>query len=166
MKTILFLIVFLMSSTVFSQGKYISITKLKTGKEYIIKENLRVRIKTTDGRKLIGRLQIEDDNSIFIRDVKIPLSSIAKIKRNPLALTIAVDGALIVGSAFTALVGLFLVDFVGPTSLAFTVPVFYGLAVSGLNSPNFIPAFKVKNNLDIKIVDSERLAPEIIILKE
>ena len=63
----LFLSLFFLNSLV-AQEKAIKIFNEKTGKEIIIKENKRIRIKTLDGEKVSGRYKILDDETIILKN--------------------------------------------------------------------------------------------------
>ena len=65
-----------------AQTNAIKITKLNTNKEKIIKENRRIKLKTLDGRMIKGRFKVEN-NIIIIDDVRINLTDIGELKRNP-----------------------------------------------------------------------------------
>ncbi|MBN1650197.1 MAG: hypothetical protein JW857_02645 [Bacteroidales bacterium] len=151
MKTALILIVLFISTQVFAQEKYLSITNLNNGKETRIKENSRIKLKTLDGEKLKGKFQISDDNHIRLASQTIPLNHIDKIKRNPLVMTIAVDGILLVGAGASAYVGLALAIFGGSGTLLYTLPFVGGFIYGAAKSPNILPAYQRKNNLQIEI---------------
>ena len=152
MKTALILIVLFISTNLFAQEKYLSITNLDNGKESRIKENSRIKIKTLEGKKLKGKFQISDENQIILSSQIIPLNQIDKIKRNPLVMTIAVDGLLLVGAGAAAYTGLALAIFGGSGTLFYSLPFVGGFLYGAVKSPNVLPAYQMKNNLQIKIV--------------
>jgi len=152
MKTALVLIVLFLSTPLFAQEKYLSITNLDNGKESQIKENSRIKLKTLDGKKLKGKFQISDDNQIIVSAHLIPLNQIDKIKRNPLVMTIVVDGILIIGAGASAYVGLALAVFGGSGTLLYTLPFVGGFIYGAAKSPNILPAYPLNNNLQIKIL--------------
>ena len=84
---ILFSTVFVTCS--FSQINAIKISNPNSQKEIIIEENSNIRIKTLEGKKLSGKFHFLDNNSIVIKNKTIPISTIEKIKRNPLLLHLA-----------------------------------------------------------------------------
>ncbi len=153
MKSLFIIIALFITATAFSQEKFLSFTKTKTGKEILIKENARIRLKTIDGKKLRGRVRFTEDNMLEIRGEKISLENIEKIKRNPLLLTIVVDGALIYFAGAAAVIGLYIYAFTGEAaSLIAAIPVTSGLIYTSAKSPNIIPAYQLQNYTDIKIV--------------
>ncbi len=99
MKKIIFLftILFFFTNVSISQEKGLLMTSIKYGKTDYIKENKRVRIKTSDGEIHKGRLKIIDNQTISIDGVNIALDSVVKIKRHSLTITI-VATTLIVAS--------------------------------------------------------------------
>lgn len=82
-KSFNFLFVFF-SIICFSQEKYFVILNNKNQKEIVINENKRIIVKTIDGNKLIGKLNIVDKNTIKINDELIILDSIHTIKQRSL----------------------------------------------------------------------------------
>ena len=62
---------------------------------------LRVKIKTTDGKKISGKFKIIDNHSISMKNGNkiIKLTEIAKIKRNPLFLHV-LNATAILGGGF------------------------------------------------------------------
>lgn len=92
------LVFFLMfSSTMLkAQEKGINMKNKENGKTVFLKENKRVAVKTDSGKVFKGRFKIVDDKSIAIRKDTIALTSIAKIKRRPVGLSIA-SGLLVAG---------------------------------------------------------------------
>ncbi|MCA0132136.1 hypothetical protein [Winogradskyella alexanderae] len=141
----------LISCFVFSQEQVIKITKISTGKEIIIKENKRIKIKTQDGRKLTGRFSIEG-NSIRIDNELLELDAIAELKRNPLLTSILSStfliyaGSLAIG--FGALIGV-LVD---STAYWLILPG-AGMVFAGAKSPNFNRKFKNDGSWSFEIIN-------------
>tara|TARA_B100001059_G_C17287424_1_gene311110 strand:- start:65 stop:418 length:354 start_codon:yes stop_codon:yes gene_type:complete len=89
MKKLLLLIIGLFFINVaMSQNNALKITNLNTNKEKIIKENRRIKLKTSDGRKIKGRFKVENNSNIIIDDVRINLTDIEELKRNPLLTSI------------------------------------------------------------------------------
>lgn len=90
-------------TTVFSQNGFVKITNEESGKTVLLKEKSRIRIKTFDGKRISGRFQIINDSTMLLKKKEISLVNIKKIKRNPLAMTIATDvvlfytGAIVIG---------------------------------------------------------------------
>ena len=152
MKSLFIIIALFITSTVFSQEKYLSFTKTKTGKESLIKENSRIRLKTIDGKRLKGRVQFTEDNMLEIKGEKVSISNIEKIKRDPLLLTLGLEGVLILSSGYMALGSLIIGAYGGASVLLYSIPITSGLIYASAKTPNIIPAFKLKNYKDIKII--------------
>ncbi|MFC7775063.1 hypothetical protein [Flavobacterium sp. GCM10027622] len=79
-----------------AQEKGINMKNKENGKTVFLKENKRVAVKTDSGKVFKGRFKIVDDKSIAIRKDTIALTSIVKIKRRPVGLSIA-SGLLVAG---------------------------------------------------------------------
>lgn len=141
--SILILIGFLFFQQAFSQNKAIRIVNNETQKETIIKEHKRIRLKTIDSNKISGKFSIIDNENILIRSKTINLNDIEKIKRNPLLMTIVVDGLLIYAGAAMVVLPLFLTLLSGDTLAIFFwgVPG-AGLIYSGIKSPNPLKGYK------------------------
>lgn len=94
-------IVFLITSLffvnlIFSQNNVVKIVEEKTGNTILIQEISRIRVKTFDGKRITGRFKIINDSTMLLKGKEISLTNIKKIKRNPLAMTVATDVALLV----------------------------------------------------------------------
>lgn len=83
MKNILYIVLFLISSTVFSQQKAIEITNNKKGSIIIFTENQRVKIRALNGKKFIGNLKISDSITLLVDNHSIKIDSLQSIKRQP-----------------------------------------------------------------------------------
>jgi hypothetical protein len=95
MKKITFIafLVFSMSHS-FAQEKFIQLTKDETGKVKLFKENKRVKVKTLDGKKFIGKFSIVNESTISIKGNEIKIENIERIKSRSV-------GAGIVGTVLT-----------------------------------------------------------------
>jgi hypothetical protein len=110
MKNIIYLLLFFVSFTVFSQQKTIEITNIKTAKVKIFKENERIKIRTLDGKKHIGTLKISDSLSFTVNNQSIKIDSLQSIKKQPKTLATVktvflVAGLAIVGASIIAASG-------------------------------------------------------------
>lgn len=99
MKKILYLVFFLTVLTAFSQQKAIEITNRNNGKTRIFTENQRLKIRTLDEKKYIGRLHFSDNQTILIGNQSIKIDSIQSIKRQPAVLGVVKTAVLIAGLA-------------------------------------------------------------------
>ena len=144
MKTVLTFCFFLFCVCItFSQQKKITVTNSITKKERNFKEGLRIRVKTTAGKKISGRLKIIDKETIRLRKHTIKLTDITKIKRHPLAMTIFTDAASV---AFIA--GFFIATAVessinnNSSALYYNIPVISAISIGIVNSTNFLKGYK------------------------
>jgi len=134
-----------------AQEQAIKITNLNSEKEVIIKENKRIKVKTIDGRKISGRLSIENDNAILIDGQRVELTDIDGMKRNPLLVSLLTSGFLIYAGAITAGMGVIIGIFVNPTAFLLTIPA-AGMIYAGIKSPNFNRTYKYVGNWIFEII--------------
>lgn len=99
MKTLLYLVAFLVSLTAFSQQKGIEITNIKTGEVKYFNDNRRVKIRTLDEKKRIGILKITDNLSCTINNHSVRIDSLKSIKYQPKTLAIIKTVVLVTGLA-------------------------------------------------------------------
>ncbi len=102
---IAFLILFVSNS--FAQEKFIQLTKNETGKVKLFKENKRVKVKTLDGKKFIGRFTIINESTISVKGQEIKLENIERIKSRSVGAGIAgtfLTTAGYIGLGFSAIV--------------------------------------------------------------
>lgn len=117
----------LLVSNILAQERVLVITNLETHKEKSFKENSRIKIKTLSGGKLVGRLQIIDENSIRLRGVTVSLSDIEKVKKHPLIASIGHSVGMTALGVGTVAVGALLSDpFIGGSSDA---PKYIGIVL-------------------------------------
>lgn len=135
----------------FSQESVIKITNQTSKKEKIIKENKRIKIKTTDGRKISGRFTVIDNNAILIKNEQILLTNIEEIKRNSLAISIFTTGFLVYGGAVTAGLGVIIGAFADSTAFLLTIPA-AGMIYTGIKSPNFQKNHKKDKSWTFEII--------------
>lgn len=153
MKAVLFVVCILMVTNVFAQEKYLSFSNAETGKEVVFKQNKRVRVRTVQGGKLNGKLQIINETQVMINNVIIPITSIEKIKKNPLALQVGIQVGLIYFGVAGVLGGLIVLSY--GQEIGFAVGLIAGgagLITSGVLAPNFLPSTTIFNNTKIKVV--------------
>ncbi|GHA44282.1 hypothetical protein GCM10007103_26890 [Salinimicrobium marinum] len=81
-------------------------SKTRTDKVRTFKENKRIKVKTTEGVKYIGRLHIVDNNTIKVEGFNIELHRITNIKSRSIGAGIAGTGLIIFGSFLTLSGGL------------------------------------------------------------
>jgi len=99
MKTLMYLVLFLVSLTAFSQQRVIEITNSKTGEIKFFEENKRVKIRTLDEKKRVGILKITDSLSFTINDQSVKIDSLKSIKHQPKTLATVKTVVLAIGLA-------------------------------------------------------------------
>ncbi|HKI90471.1 MAG TPA: hypothetical protein VKA38_15705 [Draconibacterium sp.] len=152
MKAMFLIIALIIATSAFSQEKYLSISDSSTGKETVFKQNQRIRIKTIQGGKVNGKLQIVDDKQIMVGNMVVPILNIEKIKHNPLLLNVLVSGTLFILGVYGVLGGLVFLAWNGEVIGA--IALFAGgvaTFTAGILSPNFLPAAKILGNNKIKV---------------
>jgi len=102
MKNTLFLVLLVMSTTVFSQQRTIEITNIQTGKVKSFEENQRIKIRTLDRKKHIGILKFQDGQTIIIKDQPIKIDSLQSIKNQSKGLAAVKTVVLAAGLAIVA----------------------------------------------------------------
>ena len=102
MKHILYLLLFFITCTVYSQQKTIQISNIKTGKVKFFEENQRVKIRTLDGKKYVGNLKFSDSLTLTIKNQSIKIDSIKSIKKQPIVLSTIKTVVLVAGLSVVA----------------------------------------------------------------
>ena len=137
-------------NTVIAQNSAMKITNVNTNKEKIIKENRRIKLKTSDGRKIKGRFKIENNNTIIIDNVRINFTDIDELKRNPLLTSMLNSGFLLYGGAITAGFSILVGVFVEPAVFLLTIPA-AGMIYTGIKSPNFNKNHKIEKGWKFEV---------------
>ena len=99
MKTLIYLLVFLVAFTAFSQQKGIEVTNIKTGEIKFFEENKRVKIRTLDEKKRVGILKMTDSLSFMVNDQSVKIDSLKSIKYQPKTLATVKTVVLVIGLA-------------------------------------------------------------------
>ena len=102
MKKILYFILFLTTLMAFSQEKGIELTNRNNAKTIFFKENQRLKIRTLDKKKHIGRWHFSDNQTILIGNQSIKIDSIQSIKRQSALLGTLKTMVLITGLAIVS----------------------------------------------------------------
>ena len=107
MKTLIYVVVFLISFTAFPQQKAIEVTNIQTGKVKVFAENQRIKIRTLDGKKHVGNLKILDSLSFTVNNQSVKIESLKSIKLQPKTLAtvktvVFATGLAIVGASLVA----------------------------------------------------------------
>ena len=82
-----------------AQNNGIKLICKSTNDSIFYKENTRIKIKTTDGTSYTGKYSIVDDKTILIKDLKVPLDSIVKLKKRTVFSSIVRPISLTLGAA-------------------------------------------------------------------
>jgi hypothetical protein len=149
--TILFISLFFANLT-FSQERVLKIMNQVSKKEIIIKENKRIRIRTVDGQKISGRFKIIGKETILIKNKKIELANIEKIKRNPLLVSIVTNGLFIYIGAGITIVGVAVAGITSQSSLFLLAIPGAGMIYTGIKSPNFLRGYKKNSNWNYELI--------------
>lgn len=145
-KILLFIIGLLLTTVVFSQEKNLKVTNTENRFEKVYKENKRIKVKTLEGEKLKGKLQIMDEKQIMLGDNIVPINSIYKIQRNPFVniLYTTVFAAIAGFVAFASLV-------VGITVVGVVVTA--GFVFLAIRSTNFVLPTTITDSALIEVME-------------
>ena len=143
------------------QEKAIKLTHQKSGKEITIKENKRIKVKMSDGRKFSGRYKIENADTLSIRGQRIALADVMDLKRNPLLISTITGGVLIYAGALTAGMGAIIGIFVQSSGFLLAIP---GAAMiyTGLKAPTFSRKYTPENDWKLELIHNSGLQPSIV----
>lgn len=151
MKNLIYLLLFTISFTAFSQQKAIEITNIKKGTVTLLEENQRVKIRTLDGKKFVGNLTFSDSETLLVDGQSIKLDSLKSIKIQPKKLQTIKNVVLITG---LAVIGTSIIVASGGGNAAFLLFTIGGGATIGgglidsinCNHSNFRNTFKIVAN--------------------
>lgn len=110
MKNRIYIILLLLSFTVFSQQRILEITNIKTGKVKVFEDNQRIKIRTLDHKKWVGNLKFSDSLSFTVNNHKVQIDSLQSIKNQPKVLgtvktVVLISGIAILGASIIAATG-------------------------------------------------------------
>ena len=145
----------LLVSKLCAQENYIRIYKPNTNKEYRIQENKKIRIVTNDGQKIKGRFTIVDPSHIRMKNQKIPISEISKIKRNPFLETLVVNGSLYFFGNQFFFVGLFGYGIGREPIFLAGIVAGVGMVYLATKSPSILRYRSKKRNWNFEIVSNK-----------
>jgi small nuclear ribonucleoprotein (snRNP)-like protein len=139
MKSLTVLIISLSFLTAtYAQQQAIKITNEVSKKEKIIKENKRVILTTKDGQRIKGRLMLGDNNTVVVDGVKIRLTDIDQLKRNPFSTSILTSEILVD-------------DMVETSGLWLVIPA-AAIIYTGIKSPNFNKNFETDKGWQFEVI--------------
>lgn len=148
-----FILIYLMSFFSIAQHKALQLTNNNTEKTKNFKENKRVKIKTTDGKKIKGLLFIIDNETIKVGEQILSLDSIVKIKRNPLLMNIIVATGFVYAGALTMSFGT-LIALLGNSQIGLQA-ILVGSAIftTGILSPNILKGYSSSAGWHFEVID-------------
>jgi hypothetical protein len=139
MKSLTVLIISLSFLTAtYAQQQAIKITNEVSKKEKIIKENKRVILTTKVGQRIKGRLKLGDNNTVVVDGVKIRLTDIDQLKRNPFSTSILTSEILVD-------------DMVETSGLWLVIPA-AAIIYTGIKSPNFNKNFETDKGWQFEVI--------------
>ena len=139
MKSLTVLIISLSFLTAtYAQQQAIKITNEVSKKEKIIKENKRVILTTKVGQRIKGRLKLGDNNTVVVDGVKIRLTDIDQLKRNPFSTSILTSEILVD-------------DMVDTSGLWLVIPA-AAIIYTGIKSPNFNKNFETDKGWQFEVI--------------
>lgn len=83
MKKLLLILSILFSLTLFSQVKRLEVTHKETGKQLFFEGGQRVKLTTSDRKKLVGTFAVTDMQTININGIDVKVDNISSIKYYP-----------------------------------------------------------------------------------
>lgn len=102
MKNIIYLLALFISFTAFSQHRAIEITNIESGKTRVFEENQRIKIRTLDRKKYVGKLTFSDNETIIIEGQSFKIDSLLSIKSQPKVIGTVKTVVLFTGLAVVA----------------------------------------------------------------
>ena len=139
MKSLTVLIISLSFLTAtYAQQQAIKITNEVSKKEKIIKENKRVILTTKVGQRIKGRLKLGDNNTVVVDGVKIRLTDIDQLKRNPFSTSILTSEILVD-------------DMVETSGFWLVIPAAAAI-YAGIKSPNFNKNFETDKGWQFEVI--------------
>lgn len=122
----------------YAQQQAIKITNEVSKKEKIVKENKRVILTTKDGQRIKGRLMLGDNNTVVVDGVKIRLTDIDQLKRNPFSTSILTSEILVD-------------DMVDTSGFWLVIPA-AAIIYTGIISPNFNENHKTDKGWQFEVI--------------
>ncbi len=153
MKNSLFLFLLLCMGFVHAQTQVLSITNTSKNKEVILNQNKRVIVKTIDGKRIKGRLKIIDNETISLKGTTISLNEIVLIRKNPLLVSLLLDGVVFYFGGATFAVGAIIAAFIQAGYAGYLVAS-ASLITLGIISPKVTKGYKSNKGYKYKIVSS------------
>lgn len=143
MKYFLFSLTMIFCISAQAQDRVLEMAQNGADQVRTFKENKRVKVKTVEGEKYIGRFKILDANTIEIKGNSIPLDSIANIKSRSVGAGI-VGTVLIISGAYLVLISPMMALVASSTAGIIMVSGGAGMTLSGIFFNEF--AINHRNN--------------------
>lgn len=150
MKSLLYLFLFLSVFNLFSQQKALKITNIKNGKIKLFVENQRVKIRTLDRKKHVGKIHFSNNQTLIIDHKLVKTDSILSIKKQPLVIGTIKTCLFLVGLSATGASAIAASSGNDSSILLFlggTATTISSGFIEGLNKKSF------KQNSTFKIID-------------
>jgi len=147
------LFLFLLNLTYLAHGQSIAlnVTNPKTGTTKTIQQNKRVKLRTLDGKRYTGKLQILENGSISVKGYAVALDNIYKLKKSPLIVSAITSGGLIYSGAVFVGIGGIVAIFGGPQPLLW-MGIGGSLLYLGIKKPTFSKVTQDTAPLEVRIV--------------
>lgn len=112
-----------------AQNKGINLIKTTSADTTFLKENRRIKVKTTDGVSIAGKFSVVNESEILIKDKLISMDSIISIKKASTFTAIARPISIVFGTIFifggvAAIAAGGIVAVVGVVLITFGLPLF------------------------------------------
>jgi hypothetical protein len=159
MKNTLYILLLLISFAGFSQNKALELKNKQTGKTILFEENQRIKVRTLDGKKSIGKLTFSDNETLIINNKTIKLDSLQSVKTQPRVLgtiktIVLATGLSVVGASLIAAAkgnnAAFLLFTVG-SGITITSGILEGLNANNINRKWEFKIIKNKQQRGIKL---------------
>ena len=100
MKSFITLVLLFYFSMAFCQERGIVLKEKATERTAFLPEHKRIKLKTKEGKVVVGKFTIVDENTILLKGTEIELDAIVKLKRRSLMSAIGSPLVVISGAAF------------------------------------------------------------------
>jgi hypothetical protein len=135
----------------YAQQQDLKITNLESGKEMIIKEGKRVRVKNNIGQEFSGRFVSKGKEAIVIDGMTIQLSNMEEGRRNSVLLSVFTRGFLIYGGAVVAGMGVLIGAFGNPAGFILIIPG-AALIYAGIKTKGFNKRYRAEDNWIFELI--------------
>ncbi len=150
---IIVLIVLCSNFSLFAQEQVLFVQHIQKGKEKIIKEHKRIKVKTISGDKFKGKLKVINESHILIKNDTVAVADIIEIRRDPILTNLLFKGMLIYLGSSLVITGL-IFDAFGALGSTGVILASIGAGTLGtvFLTPLIVPLRKTENNWQIKVL--------------